>query len=486
MTAPSAPPSSHVEKLRQLRNARRYTHLKESSQKSHLILDTHTYLSVHVDPILSKAITYMLIEQPSEDYLHDLIVSYFTQLSKGVTPATTSMVGRKIKSSDRLFMAKAMAPVFSKLMNLLLAARPAPEDILKFIVSATTEMRDGAKAAAEAAALEAEVAANEKLMAAAAATAAAAAPPAAAKPAPNYPKKMTVLCVGIDGAGKSTFLQTVKGNEDPKCKPTVGFECVNLKLETTTVSFYDLGGGVKIRGIWDSYYHDVHAVMYFVDAACDDMKWKETVEVAKATLGHSYLSGKPLLVFGNKKEEKAARDSDEIKEDLQIDTPPGGNRRVAMVTIHPQKNATPGTIDAEIDSGLEWLLENIAGDFENIKTRMAEDVEKEKAREIKEKEEKDRRVMKKSLCKAFGKGGEAQEDVFSKEDGEEFLAQETGFMKAEELDAEGCEVAAMVNYQKLALMMVGGMKAPISSKKKKWTWPEIKAYVEGVLAEITE
>jgi len=57
-------------------------------------------------------------------------------------------------------------------------------------------------------------------------------------------------------------------------------------------------------------------------------------------------------------------------------------------------------------------------------------------------------------------------------------------MKAEELEEDGREIVTMVGYQKLALMMCGGMFAPISSKKRKYTWQEIKEYVEGIKAEI--
>jgi len=112
------------------------------------------------------------------------------------------------------------------------------------------------------------------------------------------------------------------------------------------------------------------------------------------------------------------------------------------------------------------------------------DCQLEKEKQEEEKRQKDRRVLRKSISKGFGLGGEEVEDAFSKEDGEEFLAQEIGFMKAEELEDEGKEVAELVGYQKLALMMIGGMFAPISSKKKKYTWAEIKAHVMEIRAEV--
>ena len=143
-----------------------------------------------------------------------------------------------------------------------------------------------------------------------------------------------------------------------------------------------------------------------------------------------------------------------------------------------------GTPDANIDTSLEWLFDTIASDFDNIKTRVQADIERQKAKEAALKAEKDRRVMKKSICKAFGVEGENVVDVFSEEDGYEFLSQEIGFMEASELPEEGRAIAKLVGFQKLALMMCGGMFAPISSKKKKYTWQEIKEYVDEIKSEI--
>ena len=318
--------------------------------------------------------------------------------------------------------------------------------------------------------------------AAAAAAAAAAAPPPEEAPK-QYPKRMTMLVVGIDNSGKSTFLKTICGDEDPKTAPTVGFNPVSLNLGGSNVSFYDIGGGAKIRDIWDSYYHDVHGVIYMVDSTSSDMKYAEACKVAKETLGHSYIQGKPLLFVCNKIDAAAARDVEEVKEDINVFEPPGGNVKCVGLNAHPMKTKDK-QIDERIDPALEWLFDTVAADFENIKKRVESDCELEKQKQEEEKRIKDRRVMRKSISKAYGVDGEDVEDAFSQEDGEEFLAQEIGFMKAEELEEDGKEVAKLVGYQKLALMMVGGMFAPISSKKKRYTWAEIKSYVLAIRGEV--
>lgn len=57
------------------------------------------------------------------------------------------------------------------------------------------------------------------------------------------------------------------------------------------VKFYDLGGGKKIRSIWDNYYHDAHGVLYVVDGA-DAERWEESRAAFQAAADHKYLRGK--------------------------------------------------------------------------------------------------------------------------------------------------------------------------------------------------
>ncbi|GMH67440.1 hypothetical protein TrRE_jg9970 [Triparma retinervis] len=499
----TAPSSSHVDTLRTLRKQRRMERMQTpSASQKKVVESTHVYLTTRVDPVMSKVITYMLIEQPKPENIISVLLKYFTELAAGVTlePNSAAKQNRKTNSADRLYMAKAMSPVFTKLMNLLLALRPS--NVPEYLVGACQGFVDndefknlGVVAVAKpptvpetvAPAVAAEASATPAAQVTADATAITTTTSVEAAPSPEkkkkvaYPKKMVILMLGLDGAGKSTMLAAVQGDPEPKCKPTVGFVPNTLRLENSQVQFYDLGGGDNIRDIWDSYYGDGHAIVYVIDAAADDMKFGNSIKVAKETLGHEYISKKPTLIFCNKSESKAARTVEEVAEELGMSN--DATTKIVSSTMHPKMTPT-GEVDGRIDEALEWLFDTVAVDFDSIKERVKKDIETQKAKEAKEKAEKDRRVMKKSICKAFGVGGEEKEDVFSEEDGFEFLAQEIGFMKAEELEEEGRVIAGMVGYQKLALMMCGGMFAPISSKKKKYTWKEIKEYVEGIKGEI--
>jgi ADP-ribosylation factor family len=69
------------------------------------------------------------------------------------------------------------------------------------------------------------------------------------------PKLACLLLLGLDGSGKTTLLKTLQGDPCPRVQPTVGFAPATLALTLQLrVKVYDLGGGARIRGIWQNYY----------------------------------------------------------------------------------------------------------------------------------------------------------------------------------------------------------------------------------------
>ena len=117
---------------------------------------------------------------------------------------------------------------------------------------------------------------------------------------------VTVAVLGLDGAGKTSFLNALQGDAGARVRPTVGFKPLSMALnEALQIKFYDIGGGKKIRGIWDKYYHDVHACIYMVDAS-DAARNDEAVEVFKKTMGDGGLGGKPLCIVCNKQDVEGA------------------------------------------------------------------------------------------------------------------------------------------------------------------------------------
>jgi ATPase subunit of ABC transporter with duplicated ATPase domains len=67
----------------------------------------------------------------------------------------------------------------------------------------------------------------------------------------NKPNKsINIAVLGSNNAGKSALVNMLQGKYDPKLKPSNGFRPVTMMMGSEyKVSFYDLGGGEKIRGI---------------------------------------------------------------------------------------------------------------------------------------------------------------------------------------------------------------------------------------------
>ena len=66
-------------------------------------------------------------------------------------------------------------------------------------------------------------------------------------------------------------------------------------MDIFNVTFYDLGGGARIRGVWPQYFADVHGVVYVVDAA-DESRMEEAATELHATQRHPMIIGKPTLM----------------------------------------------------------------------------------------------------------------------------------------------------------------------------------------------
>lgn len=78
--------------------------------------------------------------------------------------------------------------------------------------------------------------------------------------------------------------------------PTVGFSSVDMKqYNKFKVQIYDLGGGVKIRGIWKNYFALVHGVIYVIDSA-DNGRVAEVKECLAEVVSHDKVAKKPLLM----------------------------------------------------------------------------------------------------------------------------------------------------------------------------------------------
>lgn len=165
-----------------------------------------------------------------------------------------------------------------------------------------------------------------------------------------------VLILGIDKAGKTNVLEKLKalmtdlpGMEPSQIMATVGLNVGKMEAFGSSLVFWDLGGQVGLRGIWDKYFNETHAVIFVVDAA-DPERLDEAKTALDKVLGSRELVGAPLLVFANKQDVAGAAGLQEIAAALGL-----GKVDSRPVIVQPA-SAYSG---AGLHDGLKWLIEAV-------------------------------------------------------------------------------------------------------------------------------
>ncbi|VDM42048.1 unnamed protein product [Toxocara canis] len=162
-------------------------------------------------------------------------------------------------------------------------------------------------------------------------------------------KKKIYLCIlGIDGAGKSTFVKALASEDITGVLPTNGFTLSEFKYKNSDIVAYDLGGGERIRAIWKNYYPEVFGLIYVIDGS-DESRLNESSEVLKGVMADENLRGKPILVLVNKKDRPGCIDEIQLSDrfclhDLsntyaaQIRVPIKGNERIPDVHLFSEES----------------------------------------------------------------------------------------------------------------------------------------------------
>jgi ADP-ribosylation factor related protein 1 len=143
----------------------------------------------------------------------------------------------------------------------------------------------------------------------------------------------SVLLLGLDNAGKTTFHEQVKAlflpsAPTPKLKtvPTVGQNVSTITLPDMYLKIWDVGGQHSLRKLWQSYYTSCHAIVFIIDStdigdgsldsADVNGRLEECRLVLEDVLGNEETEGVPLLVLANKQDREDCVEVVRIKEGL--------------------------------------------------------------------------------------------------------------------------------------------------------------------------
>lgn len=142
----------------------------------------------------------------------------------------------------------------------------------------------------------------------------------------------SVLLLGLDNAGKTTFHEQVKSlflptNPMPKLKtvPTVGQNVSTITLSDMYLKVWDVGGQHSLRKLWQSYYSSCHAIVFVIDSTDigdgdlendSSGRLEECRLVLEDVLQNSETEGVPLLILANKQDREDCVEVVKIKEGL--------------------------------------------------------------------------------------------------------------------------------------------------------------------------
>ncbi|KAJ3694634.1 hypothetical protein LUZ60_000011 [Juncus effusus] len=134
-----------------------------------------------------------------------------------------------------------------------------------------------------------------------------------------------VLILGIDKAGKTTLLEKVKsiyskteGLSPDRIVPTVGLNIGRIESANAKLVFWDLGGQIGLRTIWEKYYEEAHAIVYVIDASSSSAQFEDAKSALEKILRHEDLRGAPLLILANKQDIPEAISAEELARYLDL------------------------------------------------------------------------------------------------------------------------------------------------------------------------
>ncbi|CAM9457320.1 unnamed protein product [Discosporangium mesarthrocarpum] len=166
--------------------------------------------------------------------------------------------------------------------------------------------------------------------------------------------EINVLILGLDYAGKTTLLEQMKGLfkkvqgiPPHKIPPTVGLNVGKMDFGGCKLTFWDLGGQVRVRSLWEKYYADANGFIFVMDSA-DVGRFEEARMAFDTVREQGELHGVPLMMFANKQDLPEAIPASDISVQFDVQT-------ITKVAFRLQPCS--GLTCDGITEGIQWMVE---------------------------------------------------------------------------------------------------------------------------------
>ncbi|GAB1287340.1 ADP-ribosylation factor-related protein 1 [Apodemus speciosus] len=197
-----------------------------------------------------------------------------------------------------------------------------------------------------------------------------------------------ILILGLDNAGKTTFLEqsktrfnkNYKGMSLSKITTTVGLNIGTVDVGKARLMFWDLGGQEELQSLWDktgflcivlaalqltlktrltsnseirltlppNYYAECHGVIYVIDST-DEERLSESKEAFEKVVSSEALDGVPILVLANKQDVETCLSIPDIKTAFSDCTCKIGRRDCLT-------QACSALTGKGVREGIEWMV----------------------------------------------------------------------------------------------------------------------------------
>lgn len=171
------------------------------------------------------------------------------------------------------------------------------------------------------------------------------------------PRNARIIILGLDAAGKSTFLQKAKLGEVQATVPTIGFSVETIEYKGVAGNFtlqcWDVGGQARLRAAWSHYYENCSGVIWLVDSS-DKARVAESREELASVLQAPELRNATVLVYANKQDLPGALSTTQITESLGL--------KDLCRTRKFFVQGSSMTTGKGINEGLEYMVSNLPPD----------------------------------------------------------------------------------------------------------------------------
>jgi len=208
----------------------------------------------------------------------------------------------------------------------------------------------------------------------------------------NTTNSLIISVVGLDDSGKSTTVKVLKGDKTlDDVQPTVGYEPHEMKYDHRDITLYDLGGGARVRDIWKHYVAESYGFVYVIDAS-NRHRLNEARLTLNAFIENEKVHRKPILILANKQDQASAMDESELVQHFNLEEIVNRYHVPCRVELCIANSGVGKKMDQSLKTGFDWLVKYIGIHFEELQSRIEEDVKKQRHAESLVRREKSDRL----------------------------------------------------------------------------------------------